>query len=285
VTNIVNLFLLPFGISFLLTIVLTQLTIAVFKKFGWVVDPKKTKHPAHVHKIAVPKGGGLPIVISITIVSLLFLKPDKYLLAVMAGLWLSLIIGLIDDIGGLNPYWRLLFNFLAGGIVVMAGIGIAYITNPFGGTIDLSSVRSIVWLWGEKREIWWLSDLFALLWIPFIMNAINWSSGLDGQVSGVVAIAAMVVGILALEFSADIAQWPVSVLAFGLSGAFTGFVIFHFYPQKIMPGYSGTTTAGFLLATLAILSTTKVGTALVVLGIPLVDAIYSIVRRIIKGKS
>ena len=76
-----------------------------------------------------------------------------------------------------------------------------------------------------------------------------------------------------------------AVLAFGMAGAFGALAIFHFYPQKIMPGYSATTLAGLLLAVLSILSTTKVGTAIVVLGLPLTDAVYTIARRILNGKS
>jgi UDP-GlcNAc:undecaprenyl-phosphate GlcNAc-1-phosphate transferase len=94
-----------------------------------------------------------------------------------------------------------------------------------------------------------------------------------------------VIGLLSLTYSADITQWPVAILAFGLSGAFAGLAIFHFYPQKIMPGYSATTLGGLLLAVLAILSSAKVGTAIMVLGLPLVDAIYTIARRVSAGKS
>jgi UDP-N-acetylmuramyl pentapeptide phosphotransferase/UDP-N-acetylglucosamine-1-phosphate transferase len=76
------------------------------------------------------------------------------------------------------------------------------------------------------------------------MNAINWSSGVDGQVSGVVALAAITVGLISLNYSADIAQWPVAVLAFALAGAFVGLALFSFFPQKIMPGNSATSMAG-----------------------------------------
>ena len=69
------------------------------------------------------------------------------------------------------------------------------------------------------------------------------------------------------------------------SGAFAGFLPWNFYPQKIMPGYSGKTLAGFLLGLLAILSYGKLGTALLVLGIPTIDAIFTLTRRVAKGKS
>jgi UDP-GlcNAc:undecaprenyl-phosphate/decaprenyl-phosphate GlcNAc-1-phosphate transferase len=113
------------------------------------------------------------------------------------------------------------------------------------------------------------------------MNIIGWSAGVDGQMPGFVAISAFVLGLLSFRFAlTDPAQLPVAVLAFIVAGAFVGFIPWNFYPQKIMPGYGGKTMAGFLLAILAILSYGKVGTALLVLGIPMADAIYTLVRRV-----
>ncbi len=275
----------PLLIAFFVSLLVTPLTIVIFKKFGFLVDPNKTPHPAHIHKKPVPKGGGIPIYLALMIVAVVLLKPDKHLVAIIEAMTLTLVVGVIDDVRGLNPLIRLFFNFAAAALVVSAGIGIAYITSPLGGIIDLSMPRFYLNIFGSSHQIWILADIFALIWIPFVMNAVNWSSGVDGQASGMIAIAAAVIGILSLNYSADITQWPVAILAFGLAGAFAALAIFHFYPQKIMPGYSATTLAGLLLAVLSILSTTKVGTAIMVLGLPLIDASYTIARRVFAGKS
>lgn len=284
--NQTTLTVIPFLVSLIVSLITTPLTIYVFGRLGFVIDPKKMPHPAHVHKTPVPKGGGIPIFVAMVISTFLILKPDQHLIAIFAAMMITLVVGLIDDIKNMRPFPRLFFNFLSALVVVGAGIGIAYITNPIGtGILDLSQPRITFQFLGQTREIWLWSDLFALIWIPFLMNAINWSSGVDGQASGVIAIAAFVIGVLSLTYSADITQWPVAVLAFGLSGAFVGLTVFHFYPQKIMPGYSATTLAGLVLAVLSILSTTKVGTAIMVLGLPLIDATYTIIRRVANGKS
>jgi UDP-GlcNAc:undecaprenyl-phosphate GlcNAc-1-phosphate transferase len=83
----------------------------------------------------------------------------------------------------------------------------------------------------------------------------------------------------------DPSQEAITVLAFIVTGAFLGFIPWNFYPQKIMPGYGGKTLAGFLLALLGILSYGKLGTALLVLGIPTIDAVYTLFRRIGTKKS
>jgi UDP-GlcNAc:undecaprenyl-phosphate GlcNAc-1-phosphate transferase len=276
---------LPFVLALIVSLIVTPLTIFFFRKMGWVVDPKKTPHPAHTHKEPVPKGGGVPIFFAVTATVLIILRPDTHLLAIgVAGL-ITLIVGLVDDIKGSSPYARLPMNFLVTAIIVASGIGIAYISNPFGGVIDLSWPRVGFELLGESHEIWILADIFALLWIPSLMNAINWSSGVDGQISGVITIAAVVLGLISLNYSADITQWPVATLAFATAGAFAGLTVFHFYPQKIMPGYSGTSLAGLLLGVISILATAKVGALIIVLGIPLIDFSYILIRRIMSGKS
>ncbi len=277
--------ILPFLLSLLISLVITPITVFLFNRLGWVIDPKKNPHPAHLHKTPVPKGGGVPIFLAVFLTVGFFLQIDKHLLAIGLASLLVLLTGIVDDVRGLNPYLRLGLNFLAVIIIVSSGIGISFISNPFGGIIDFSSIRIGFNLLGKHHEIWVLADLFALLWIPILMNAINWSSGVDGQISGVVTIAALTLGIISLSYSADITQWPVSILAFALAGAFAGLTIFHYYPQKIMPGYSATSLAGLLLGVISILATAKVGTVLVVLGVPLVDFIYLVIKRIGSGKS
>jgi UDP-GlcNAc:undecaprenyl-phosphate GlcNAc-1-phosphate transferase len=111
------------------------------------------------------------------------------------------------------------------------------------------------------------------------------AKGVDGQLSGVTVIAALTIAALSLKFSADITQWPVIILAAITAGAYFGFLPWHIFPQKIMPGYGGSTLAGYLLGVLSILATAKVGVLLVVLGVPLIDTGYVIFNRIRHGKS
>lgn len=275
---------LPFLISLISALALTPISIWMFKKMGWVIDPKKSPHPAHIHKEPVPKGGGMVVLISILITWGLLMKFDKHLWAIAIASLITVAVGLVDDVKGISPYLRLVINFFVAGIIVASGIGISFISNPLGGVIDLSAWKIGVDFLGH-REIWVLADILAILWIPTLMNAINWSSGVDGQISGVMAVASMALGIISMSYSADIATWPVSVIAFSVSGAFAGLTVYHFYPQKIMPGYSSTSLAGLLLGVISILATAKVGALVVILGVPLIDFGYLIIKRISSGKS
>ncbi|MCH7730747.1 undecaprenyl/decaprenyl-phosphate alpha-N-acetylglucosaminyl 1-phosphate transferase [Patescibacteria group bacterium] len=281
-----RLILLPALVAFLITILATPLVIRFAKKYGLVDDPKKHKHPKVIHTYPIPRGGGLALFLGIAIAALVFLPLDKHLIGILAGATIITIMGIADDKYNLNPYLRLTIGFLAAAAPIVAGIGIAFISNPQGGIIDLSQPQINFFLLGEQRSIWLISDAFALIWIVFMMNTLNMGAkGVDGQLTGVVVIAAVAIAALSLKFSADITQWPVIVLASITAGAFLGFLPWHIYPQKIMPSYGGATLAGFLLAVLSILATTKVGLLIVVLGIPLVDTGYVIIRRIAKGRS
>jgi UDP-GlcNAc:undecaprenyl-phosphate GlcNAc-1-phosphate transferase len=284
--NFTKLVLLPGIISAVLAFLATPLVIKIAGKIGIIDDPKRHKHPKVIHTYPVPRGGGLAIFAAVFVSALVFLPFDKHLGGILAGATIIAIMGIVDDKYDLNPYIRLVIQFLAAGAPIVAGIGIAFISNPAGGIIDLSHPQVSFYLLGEVRSIWILSDLFALFWIVILMNFLNMGAkGVDGQLPGVVAIAAVTIALLSLGFSADITQWPVIILAVITAGAYLGFLPWNFYPQKIMPGFAGANLAGYLLAVLSILSTTKVGTLFVVLGVPLADSGYTIVRRIVSGKS
>lgn len=277
----------PTATALILSGLMTPVVIWIYKKMNWLDDPTKQTHPKVVHQYPVPRGGGVAIFLSILIASLIWLPIDKHLLGILAGAGILTLVGVIDDIKNINPYWRLGLGFLAAGLVVGVGIGVPYISNPFkaGAVISLSQPQIPFFFLGKLRTIWIWADIMALIWIVGAMNFVNWAKGLDGQLPGIVVVAATVIGVLSLRFVDDVTQWPVIVLAFILAGAYLGFLPWNFYPQKIMPGYGGGSLAGYFLAVLAILSGAKVATAILVLGVPMIDALYSIMRRLLRGRS
>lgn len=281
-----NLYFLPLSIAAVLAFVATYFVIKLYTHFRWLDDPSSNSQAKVVHTYPVPRGGGLAIFVSVFFASLIFLGVDQHVIGILSGAFILTVVGFFDDRFNLNPYLRLILGFFAALLVVFSGIGIAFITNPVGGGIlHLDWPRITFSFLGEQRSIWVLSDLFALLWIVWSMNMVNWSKGIDGQLPGVVVIAATAIAILSFRFTEDVTQWEVSILAAIVAGAYLGFLPWNFYPQKIMPGYGGGTLAGYLLATLAILSGAKVATAILVLGIPTMDAIYTVLRRVASGRS
>ncbi|MFH2019479.1 MAG: MraY family glycosyltransferase [bacterium] len=272
--NFAQLVVVPFVFALVLSSAITYITILVYRAFGLVDRSTAKDHPKNVHTTPVPRGGGVPIFVTMVFVATLFLKFDGYLAGIFAGALILVVLGVLDDILNLSPYIRLVLGVGAAAMVVRAGIGINFISNPLGtGIINFEETK-------------WVADVLAILWIVWAMNFVNMGAkGLDGQLPGVVVIAAIVMGILSFRFVNDATTWPSAYLAFTLAGAYAGLLIFNVYPQKIMPGWGGGTLAGYFLAVLSIISGAKVATALIVLGVPLMDVVYAILRRIFSGKS
>jgi len=275
-----------FLLSFILSLLIVPVVIRIYQRHNWIDDPKSERHIKKTHRKPVPRGGGIPIFISFLVCAFLFLTIDKYLLAITIAALILTIVGVLDDIYDLHPYWRLIAGVIAGLIVVGSGIGIAYVSHPFQeGVIHLDTIKLNLELLGRTRELWIIADLFALVFILWNMNIVNWSKGLDGQLPAFVVVAFVFLGLLSDSFSSDPTQFNNALLSFILAGSFAGLLIYNWYPQKIMPGYGAGSLAGFFLSILAVLSGAKVATTLMVLAIPTADAIFTIIRRLTTGKS
>lgn len=265
----------PLLISAIITSLVTPLVLALARRWGLVDDPRVRFHPAHTHKGVIPRAGGLALFVGITVALMLWIPLTPQIIGILIGSLILTVTGLLDDKRDVSPYVRLGINFSVAILVVGTGSTIPFITNPLtGGVLRLDTIHP------------WLPAFIAILWIVWTMNIIGWSAGVDGQMPGYVAISAFVLGLLSLRYSVlDPNQLWVTMLAFIVTGAFLGFLPWNFYPQKIMPGYGGKTLAGFYLALLGILSFAKLGTALLVLGIPMLDAVATLIRRLGTKKS
>jgi UDP-GlcNAc:undecaprenyl-phosphate GlcNAc-1-phosphate transferase len=278
-------FLIPTLYAFLISLFVTPLVIAFARRFKLMDDPATRKHPANTHKGVVPRGGGIGIFIAILLACVFFIPATKILIGILVGAFLIVLMGAWDDYADLSPYVRLFLSIFIVLIVISSGLGIPYISNPFGGVIHLDQWVFTFHILGVHK-FYVISNLFAIVWVIMIMNFVDFSGGVDGQLPGFTAVAAFFLGLLAYRFTGHhISADSISLLAFIIAASFLGFLVWNFYPQKIMPGYGGKALAGFLIGVLSILSWGKVGTMILVLSIPFTDAIYVIGRRILQGKS
>ncbi len=276
---------IAFIVAFILSFILTKPTIALAKKFHLVTDIKKRLHPAHIHTGLIPRGGGVPIFVALLLTTLLFIPLNKIMTGILVSSLLLVIMGVLDDYFDLSPYLRFLINLFISMIVIGFGLGIPFIYIPLMGIVNLQQWRISFHFLGI-HSILVLADLLAIIWLTWTMNMVNWSKGVDGQLPGFVGITAFFLGLLSQRFTHhDISVTTVMLFSFIVSGAYLGFLPYNFYPQKIMPGYGGGALAGFLLGILSILSFGKVGTAVLILAIPMMDAVYTIIRRLIHHKS
>jgi len=234
----------------------------------------------------VPRAGGIAVALAFLAVAVgVVLLNDQFdlvpgptfldrgqMIALLAGCAAAAAIGALDDYFDLRARWQLVGQLgLAFGAVAL-GVVIRFVNNPFGPhiiTFDAAFAAG-----------------FTVLWILGMINSVNFIDGLDGLSSGIAVIAAVTLGLISLTTATSpIGQPFVAVLCFVLAGALLGFLRWNFHPAAIFTGTSGTMFVGYTLAILSIIGTAKVAVALLVLGVPIIDTFWIIVRRVLAGRS
>jgi len=276
-------FLSLFGFS--LTMVLTMVIRRYARSAGIVDDPTGVERK--VHKEAKPLLGGVAVYIGIclTIIFAYFLAllPDgaiggKQLVGLLlGGLWL-VIGGYLDDKYNFSPKKQILFPILSVLTVITFGVGIESFTNPFGGQIFLDQFNITIFTFdGIPYNLTLFADIFTFIWLLGFIYATKFFDGLDGLVSGVTIIGAFTV--FATSLLPKVNQPETALLALIVASCFAGFLYFNFNPASIFLGEAGSTLAGFLIGALAIIAESKITTTLVVMSLPLLDLLWTVVRR------
>lgn len=288
------MFSLPLIVTLLIATVvafsITPLIIRWYTYNNWLEQPGEKTHAKQTHRTSVPRGGGLAIFMTILLLSIFSLTIDPFLIAILVGAGLIAVVGFLDDLYNIHPFWRLGAGLIAALIIVSSGISIEYVTNPAYGlnpganaVINLEFPLISFPFFGATIAIS-MAQLLGLFFIIWNMNIVNWSKGVDGQLPGFVSMACIMIGILSYQFIDDPTQFNTARLSFIVAGAYLGYLYWNWYPQKSMPGYGGGALAGYFLAILSIISGAKLATTLMVLAIPTADAVFTVTRRIIAGK-
>lgn len=286
-----------FGALFLsagLAILATLLIKRIAFKFDILDKPRSSDGNRHIHKKPVAMMGGLAIFIAFLVTVLVetfftdsllggFLTTKNLGVVLLGGLIL-IIGGILDDKYNLKPSRQIIFPIISALVVIAGGIGIEYLNNPFGSTIYLDQIELTLFSYqGIPYQIMLVADIFAFIWIVGASYTTKFLDGLDGLVASITAVGSLVIFILSL--SVNVAQPEVALLSITLLGALMGYLVFAWHPAKIFLGEGGSLFCGFMLAVLAILAGSKVATALLILGIPVLDVIWVIVRRLWQKKS
>ncbi|MSR89701.1 undecaprenyl/decaprenyl-phosphate alpha-N-acetylglucosaminyl 1-phosphate transferase [Patescibacteria group bacterium] len=268
-----------FAISALLIPVVKRLAISV----GAVDNPAESDRKFHSKIMA--RGGGLAIYIAFILVTTALVGSfSRQLIGLIIAGTMVLVVGFIDDIKRLSPWVKLTVQILAA-LVASIGFGITIetITNPFGESLVFTQPNVSLAIFGWQLSFNWIAVSFAVFWLVGMTNTINFLDGIDGLSGGVSAIAAGVIFLLAI--SQKVNQPSTALIAIVLLGACLGFLVYNFYPAKIFNGDSGAYFLGMTLGILAIFSGAKLATAALVLGLPILDAVWAVVRRLAHRQS
>lgn len=275
-TQQVLFLIFAFAISFAFAFATTPLARRLAFRIGQgAVDiPKDARR---MHKKPTPRIGGLAIVFGFLVSTLCFAQPTRQLLGTLLGTAIIVVMGFIDDCKDLPAKLKFVIQIIAALVVIFVGdIKIDVFTNP-----NFLSDNPYWVLPG------WLSVTLTVIWIVFITNAVNFIDGLDGLAAGVSAIMSVSLVFIAIR----VGEYNIALLGIALMGSCFGFLPFNFNPAKIFMGDTGSTFLGFMLATLSIQGVFKsyavisFAVPLLILGLPLFDALFAMLRRILHGEN
>lgn len=276
-----NTFLI-FAVSLGLCAAFSWLALKLFPRLGLMDKP----HKYGLTRAAIPYPGGLAVALAFFAALTLFAPINQALGAVIFGAVLLVAVNFFDDTRGLSPFLRLAVQFVAAALLVLGGIGISSISNPLGGSIVLDAWNIPVSLGDLTFTFTVLADLLTVFWVMVMINAFNWIDGVPGMTSSVSAVSAFVLLMLSVrpDFHAVDQTLAITLSAIVL-GISLGFLIFDFPKPKMLIGDTGSMLLGFLLAVTAIISGGKIATTILVLGFPILDFVWVIGRRVLKGQS
>ena len=267
---------------FIASLILTAILTLGVRKFALVfkiIDmPDSEKDDGRkIHRAPTPLLGGVAIFLSYFILLFIF-APNflsgnlrwTHLISFFIGALIIIIGGALDDKYNLSPKLQIIFPLLAILVLIIGGVGIEKITNPFGGYLYLNSLFII-------------GPLLVSAWLLGMMYTTKLLDGVDGLVSGVSAIGGLVIFLFTM--TTRYYQPDIAFAAILLAGSVAGFLIFNWHPAKIFLGEGGSLLLGYILGVLAIISGGKIAIALLIMGIPILDVAWTITRRIIQGKN
>lgn len=259
-----------FSVALALSFALTPVVKMFAKKVGAIDVPRDARR---MHKVPIPRLGGLAIFLGFLISFLLFGRIDSQTKSILLGAVLIVCLGVIDDIHPLKPLVKFAGQIVAALIPVCSGVVVRTLMNPFSdsGLIDLGI----------------FAVPLTVVWIVGVTNAVNMIDGLDGLAVGVSTIATITVFTIAVLVS----EGYIAVCMAALAGACIGFMPYNMNPAKIFMGDTGSMFLGYILATISIQGLFKfyVGISFavpfIILGLPIFDTAFAIIRRLLKGQS
>ena len=250
----------------------TPLVKTLACKVGAIDVPKDNRR---MHKVPIPRMGGLAIFLAFLLSVLVFAEIDRQMQGILLGAIMIVILGVLDDIMALKALPKLFVQIAAAGVAVWHGCRIQFISNP-----NVFSEATYL-------NLGWLSIPVTIIWIVAITNAVNFIDGLDGLAVGVSAISTAALVVIALL----VQELNIAVILIALFGACLGFIPYNMNPAKIFMGDTGSTFLGYMLATVSIMGLFKFYAVIsfavpfLILGLPIFDTANAIIRRVAAGRS
>ena len=262
-----------FLLAFVIALATTPLAIKLAPRIGAMDIPKDDRR---MHKKPMPRFGGLAMFLGTTISLLVFLGENDHIKAVVIGGALIYCLGVVDDLKNLDAKVKFAGQLIIAVLMYYMGLKIEFIDNYFGPGL---------WRFGTV-----VCFIVTVLWIVGITNTINLVDGLDGLAAGIATIASCSVAYVAYIHGDKYGLLIVCAAMMAVAGGAMGFLPYNFYPAKIFMGDSGSLFLGFMIASLSVVGPLKKSTFIavvipvLVLGVPIFDTFFAIIRRMINRR-
>lgn len=270
-----NLFvILALVVAFLISFSSTPMVMSLAHKVNAIDVPKDARR---VHKKPTPLMGGLAIFYGFLISVVCFATIDREVMGILIGCAIIVATGAVDDMSNMKPTVKLVCQILAASVVIFSGVRIEHFANPLSR-----------WIGGPYIVMdFWVSCAVTMVWIVGICNAVNLIDGLDGLAVGVSSIAS--IALLALTLISE--NLNVAIITAAVAGACFGFLPYNYNPAKIFMGDTGALFLGFILACISVQGMLKMSAVItfavpiLILGLPIFDTMFAILRRVFTGRS
>ena len=275
---------LTFCLASLIALSVTPVSMKLASKWGAIAIPGGR----HVHSRPIPRLGGLAMYAAfwLTVLVMNIWDEPKLLWGLFCGSTIILLVGIWDDTKGMRPLVKLLWQIAAAVVLIFFGFSMASITLPligpipFGGLLALSTMGFIL----------------MLFWVVGLVNTVNISDGLDGLAAGICLMVALLLFWFAnrsiYQGSATVVDAHlIAHLTIALAGAILGFLFYNFPPAHVFMGDSGSMFLGYIIGGISIIGMLKTATILglvfplLILGMPVTDLTFAIIRRKLRGQS
>ena len=267
--SVMTRILLAMGLAAIISYIATPFVKSLAFKIGAVDVPKDNRR---MHKVPIPRLGGMAIVIGFLVCTFLFVELNRQMWGVLLGAFIIFVVGILDDCLALKAMPKFIAQLVAACIVYASGCEIRYVSNPFSaGLLDLGVFSGFV----------------TVVWIVMMTNAVNFIDGLDGLAAGVSAISTATMLVIAMLMG----EVGVAVILAALLGSCLGFLPYNFNPAQIFMGDTGSTFLGFVLAGLSIQGLFKMYAVIsflvpfLILGVPFFDITFAVIRRLAKHQN
>jgi UDP-GlcNAc:undecaprenyl-phosphate GlcNAc-1-phosphate transferase len=262
-----------FAVALAASLVLTPLAARWSTAVGLVDRPRA----GEIQRKPIPRAGGHAIYLAFLLAVLLSLAiaprqplETHRIVGLVLGVVLLVPFAVWDDFKRLGPLPQLLAHLLVATVPVLFGITLSSVSNPFapapfGGQIIFPL---------------WVAVPATIAWVVLMINSMNWLDTMDGLAGGVGGIAAVILFFVSLSLR----QGTIALLPLALAGACLGFVPYNFNPARVFMGTTGSMFLGYVLGVISIIGGAKIATTILVLGVPVIDAILVILQRTFAGR-